>query len=136
MSGTYQRGLNLNRDAHSKNVLYSADENTYQAIKNLKTSKNLKTRTNDLERMSVRTMVANSNHQILLTDEYVECNGTFIVYMPDVALVTHHYRITNIGTGVITLDGVDGTINGYENVDLDTNTLLILVSNGTNWRIS
>jgi hypothetical protein len=61
---------------------------------------------------------------VLITDEWIRCDGTFTVTLPEATGSGKGYLIMNIGTGVITIDGDGGdTING-----LPTQTVYTLLS--------
>ncbi len=77
-----------------------------------------------------------ATYTILSTDRTVICNSnTFTVTLPTaVGVEGKRYTVTNIGSGIITLDG-----NGSETIQGDltqfiyTDETLDVVSNGTNW---
>lgn len=90
--------------------------------------------------ISNRTMVTQSKsapYNVQLTDDVVFCTGTITITLPTAASSTGiPFIVTNIGTGVITVAGASGTINGAADFELSAQyDSSIFVSNGANYFI-
>jgi hypothetical protein len=83
---------------------------------------------------SLRTI--NSNSSINITDSYILAAGNVTLTLPAVSTASgRQYKIKNIGTGDITLQG-DATIDGKSNTIIgEQYTALILLSTGVEWYI-
>ena len=78
-----------------------------------------------------------TTYTILSTDDVVLCTGTFTVTLPTaVGIAGKAYRVKNVSTGVVTLDG-DGTetIDGESTLTLYGDDSAEVISDGSNWQI-
>ena len=80
-----------------------------------------------------------TTYTVLLTDDVLECDGTFTVTLPNLdADIPKNFYFKNIGVGTITIDA-DGkhTIDGAANITLAANEAAILRCNTalTGWMI-
>jgi len=79
-----------------------------------------------------------SDYTVEITDNLIECNGTFTVTLLAVALLNigKVYNVKNVGTGVITVDGA-----GIETIDDELTQEVYqydnmkIYTNGTEWFI-
>jgi hypothetical protein len=86
--------------------------------------------------ISVTTVT--SNYTVLVTDFLIFVNSTTAVALtvPDTSYLGQTFRIKNINTGVVTIAGVTGTIDGQASVQLSLQyQSLDLEWNGTNYFI-
>jgi hypothetical protein len=101
------------------------------------TNNNFKLRTIDFSDLNYNISVTTvtSNTVLTFSNNYVKCNGTFNLVLPDIDSKVGVINIKNIGSGVITILSVNSqTIDGEEEFILSTTGSAIqLVSDGTNW---
>lgn len=77
------------------------------------------------------------NYTAATSDNVVLANGTFTVTLPSSANASGSlFYIKNIGSGTITLDGQGAeTIDSQTSWNIDVNSTMAIVSNGTGWNI-
>lgn len=89
-----------------------------------------------LPQLGVRTEY--SNYTVTSEDAIILCNGTFTVTLPSaIGLDGQSFKIKNVGTGVITVDGDNSeAIDGGSTAVMECQYEAIhIVSNGENWFI-
>lgn len=76
-----------------------------------------------------------ANYTLTSTDTWVKCDGTFTITLPTAIGITgKQYIISNVGTGVITVDANGSqTIQGDLTQDIYQYESLTIASDGANW---
>ena len=66
-------------------------------------------------------------------DDVVLASGTITITLPSVTAKKKRYEIVNIGTGLVTIAVVSGTIDNETTQTLQPLDSITVVSDGTNW---
>ena len=81
------------------------------------------------------TVISKTSNYVASSGDDVWCTGTFTVTLP-AASTTTRVKVTNRGSGGITVSPASGTINGNATMILGTQYGAVeLASDGTNWGI-
>ena len=81
------------------------------------------------------TVISETSDYVASSGDDVWCTGTFTVTLPVVS-TTARVKVTNRGSGSITVSPVTGTINGNASMILGTQYGAVeLACDGTNWGI-